>query len=372
MKLLLFLLHLLSFFFSYTQLQQSIAYKLATMPLKKDANAGTISSTPDSTATIQVPATQVPPMTQEQNNLLFELTRRKFEAELAAAEVEARLRRELIVKESEACVAVAVAAASAVAAGAKAWMSTAEEDDITSEVLPKVTSITLRFVGLPKEEIVKIFQNKFKPINLYCLRFDALQDHDRISIEDGILRLRKMSVTYKDFEKSFYDVLADAFHNYTTIFVSLFSKEALDLNTALAEFYSNVYKLFTVYKWRDAVLPMVFEAHTYIVSQQPTDPSKWVIPKKFQGRFCTPKTMIRMSSIIRAGGAGGSKKRRSRSFVEGRRVKSSWSNNPSISCNLFNKGGYGLSPCNKAYMCKECGSRDHELSECMAKQNKKS
>lgn len=80
-------------------------------------------------------------MTQEQNKLLFELTRRKLEAELAAAEVESRLRRELMIKESEARVAAAVAAASAAAASTTAWAqartSTAEEDDITGEVPPR-------------------------------------------------------------------------------------------------------------------------------------------------------------------------------------------------------------------------------------------
>ncbi len=196
MKLFLLLLHLLSLFFLHTPMQQSIAYKLAAMPLRKDPNAGITSSTPNSTATIQVPATQVPPMTQEQNKLLFELIRRKLKAELAAAQVEARFKRKLMVKESKARVAAAVAAASTTA-GAQVRMSTAEEDDITSEVPSEVTSITLRFAGLPQEEIIRIFLNKFKPINLYrlCqirgLRFDALQDHDRIGIEDGLLRLRK-------------------------------------------------------------------------------------------------------------------------------------------------------------------------------------
>ena len=108
-------------------------------------------------------------------------------------------------------------------------------------------SITLRFAGLPKEEIVRIFQNKFKPINLYRLRhmrglrFDSLHDQDRIGIEDGMLKLRKTSGTYKDFGKSFYEVWADAFHNYTTILVSLFGREVPDLHSALAEFYTNIY-----------------------------------------------------------------------------------------------------------------------------------
>lgn len=42
-----------------------------------------------------------------------------------------------------------------------------EEDDILGEVPPEVKNIILRFAGLPQEEIVRIFQNKFKPINLY-------------------------------------------------------------------------------------------------------------------------------------------------------------------------------------------------------------
>lgn len=56
-------------------------------------------------------------MTQEQTGLIFELTRRKLEAELAAAEEESKLRWELMVKESEARVAAAVAAATASASG---------------------------------------------------------------------------------------------------------------------------------------------------------------------------------------------------------------------------------------------------------------
>ncbi len=295
-------------------------------------------------------------MTQEQNELHFELTRRKLKAELAAAEVEARLSKKLMIKEFESRVAAAVAAASASAAaalaaaasttaGANAPMLKAEENDITGEVPPEVTSITLRFAGLLQKEIVRIFQNQFKPINFYRLRhirrlpFDALHDHNLIGIENGILRLRKMSGTYKDFGNSFYDVLADAFHNYTTILVFLFSKGALNLHTARAEFYSNVYKPSTVYERQDAVLSMAIEANTYIVSQQRIDLSKWVIPEKFQGRFCTPKTMIEMGSIIRDGGAEGSKRRGSRSPAGGCRVRSSGSNNVSISCKLFNKGG---------------------------------
>ncbi len=227
-------------------------------------------------------------MTQEQKELFFELTRHKLEAKLVVAEVKAKLRRKLMVKESEVRVAAAVATVSASAAasasataasasaistteGAQARMSTVEEDDITDEVPLKVTSITLRFAGLPQEEIVRIFQNKFKPINFYhlChmrrLQFDPLQNYDRIGIEDGMLRLRKTSGIYKDFGKFFYEVWADVFQNYTNIFDFLFSKKASDLHTTFLEFYSNIYELSLVYEWQNAVFLIAIEAYTYIV-----------------------------------------------------------------------------------------------------------
>ncbi len=213
-------------------------------------------------------------MTPEQTDLIFELSRRKLEAEMAAAEVESGLRQKMMVKESE------VRFAASVAAVPTRRPMTDKEDNITGEVLIEVMSITLRFSGLLQEETVRIFQNKFKSINPYRLRhmrglrFDSLYDQDCISIEDGRLKLRKTSGAYKDFGKSFYEVWADAFHNYTTILVSVFGREVLDFHSALAEFYTNIYELSTVYKWQEAVLPMAIEAHTFIVAKQPIDPSK--------------------------------------------------------------------------------------------------
>ncbi len=188
-------------------------------------------------------------MTPEQTDLIFELTHRKLEAKMAVVEVKVRLRQELMIKESEArVVASVVAASAATTAAAPAHRPMADkEDDITVEVPIEVMSITFRFAGLPKEEIVRIFQNKFKPINLYRLphtlglQFNSLHDWDRIGIKDGMLKLRKTSRTYKDFSKSFYKAWVDAFHNNTTILVSLFGREVPNLHSALAEFYTNIY-----------------------------------------------------------------------------------------------------------------------------------
>lgn len=128
-------------------------------------------STPNLSSFIQVLSI----ITPKQINQIFGLTRWKLEAELAATEDEARLRQELIVKESDARVvaattsAVAATATATAAAKPQRRILMTEEDDITDEVPPKVMSITLCFAGLPQEEIVRIFHNKFKPINLYQL-----------------------------------------------------------------------------------------------------------------------------------------------------------------------------------------------------------
>lgn len=72
----------------------------------------------------------------------------------------------------------------------------------------EVQALSIRFAGLPQEEIVKIFHNKFKPINFYRLRhmrgpcYETYHDQDRIGIEYGILRLKGNAWTYKDFDKS--------------------------------------------------------------------------------------------------------------------------------------------------------------------------
>ena len=179
-------------------------------PAMRNQNANSNASTPESKATIQEPSTMTPGLT----DLIFELTCRNLEAEMSGAEVEARLRRELIVKESEVRVMASLTAASAAtttAAPARRPIAD-EEDDITDEFTTEFMSITLQFAGLLQEEIVRIFQNKFKSINQYCLcqmrrlRKYCLHDQDCIGIEDGILKLPKTSGTYKDFGKSFYKV----------------------------------------------------------------------------------------------------------------------------------------------------------------------
>ncbi len=78
--------------------------------------------------------------------------------------------------------------------------------------------------------------------------------------------------------------------------------------------------------------------------------------------------MIGMGSIMGAG----AKRKRSRSPVGARRGNSLGSNNLSIGCELFDKSGCDWPPCNRDHKCKGYGSRDHGLTECMAKGKKRS
>lgn len=92
-------------------------------------NQAAASSTPDSSATLQVPSS----MTQEQNEQILELMRRKLEREMAAVDAEAELKRELMKKESDARIAASAAsasAASAATAAAPQRRTMSEEDDI--------------------------------------------------------------------------------------------------------------------------------------------------------------------------------------------------------------------------------------------------
>ena len=189
--------------------------------------------------------------------------------------------------------------------------------------------------------------------------FDTFQDQERIGIEDGMLRLRKTSGTYKNFSKTFHEVWSEAFHNFTTILFSLFGKEAPDFHTAPEEFFSNIYKLSTVYEWQNAVLPMAIEAHSYIVAKPLKDRLRWVFSAKFQSTFCTARTLIGMRATITD-----NKRKISRS-PPGRRVKfSRRSNNPSVTFDLFYKRDCNWASYERPHKCKECGLKDHGLLGC--------
>lgn len=99
------------------------------------------------------------------------------------------------------------------------------------------------------------------------------------------------------------------------------------------------------------------DAHTHIIAQKLADPAKWVIPDKFQARFCTPRITIGNVAVMRAS----RKRKRSRSSPSRRVGKSpGGENNLSVTCELLNKGTCGWAHCERASKFKGCGLKVHD------------
>ncbi len=193
------------------------------------------------------------------------------------------------------------------------------------------------------------------------LSFEAYKDEEQIGIEDGMLKLRKTSGSYKDYSHSFYKVWSEAFINYTSILVSLFGATVPHFQATLTQFYGLMLQLSKVYDWKEALFPMAIEVHSHIVTQQPIGPKQWVILLEFQGRICTPMTVIGMNSLL-----GSTKQKRSNSppARRGRKQTGSTTNNPLVVCDLFNKGSCAWVGCERAHKCKGCGNKEYGLGNC--------
>lgn len=309
-------------------------------------------------------------LTKKQNQQLFKIYLRNAEQERTAAAVKARVEVECLQRESDARIAAANAAPLRRSAPAAPRVQPDRKDDIIDEIPLEVKNTTLKFAGLPQEEIANIYHNKFRPINLYRLRhvqslnYERSQNQERIGIEDRMSRLKERSGLYRTFGKSFYDVWSESFTNYSLIMASLFGPTSPNLHFALIRFYGDVLQLSKVYDWHEALLPMAIQLHSYIAAKGPSDPANWTIPPGFQGRFCTPMTLIGMSSLINS---GQTKRKRSTS-PPSRRVErqplGGDTNNPLFACNSFNKGVCGWANCKRVHKCKRCGSKEHGQKSC--------
>lgn len=119
-------------------------------------------------------------------------------------------------------------------------------------------------------------------MNLYKLYLIKGQDnlyHDQIHIDKSILKMRKVTGSYKDYGST-NTLWSEAFLNYTIILIAFFEPTISTLYLVLASFYSEIIELSTIYKWQGRVLPLALDFHTHIVESQPTNPSRWAIPAK--------------------------------------------------------------------------------------------
>lgn len=149
--------------------------------------------------------------TEDQNTLLFNIALEKAESDLAHGKL--RDAAEL-----------AAMGAAAIAVRPKTSAPTLDEDEYTGEIPNEVKLLASQFAGLPQGEIAKIFANKFRPMNLHKLRHmrgcdDMYRDH--VSIEEGTLKMRKVTCSYKDYGQD--NVLwSQVCLNYTMILMELF------------------------------------------------------------------------------------------------------------------------------------------------------
>lgn len=153
-------------------------------------------------------------------------------------------------------------------------------DVIKGEVPPEVTNICLSFAGLPQEEIVRIFHNRFKAINLYRLqhmrelRYEAFQDQERISIENRMLNIQRI---WKELPRGLEDGIYQL-HRHPGIAVR---QRSPSLHTVLTQFYGNILQLSKAYEWQEAVLPMAIEVHTHIMVMKSPSRSGRILKKAY-------------------------------------------------------------------------------------------
>lgn len=170
----------------------------------------------------------------------------------------------------------------------------AAEDEMPKEV----QNLADQLMGIPQREIEKIFRNKFRPMNLYELRFikgrEDMYQYE-IYVENRVVKVRREAGSFKDYGED-SEIWSEAFLNYAVILVALFGVSNPTLHFALYSFHRDVIDLSKIYQWQGSVLPMALDFHTHIVQGDPADPGRWEIPARWQARYCNPLTVLRANS----------------------------------------------------------------------------
>ena len=217
------------------------------------------------------------------------------------------------------------------------------------------------FSGLPEEEIVKIFKNKFKPINLYNLRhlygFQDTWEEDNIVVKNGSLQLRKTMGTYKDFGRFINKFWSEAFLNYMLVVNILFGTP--ELSVALLLFYRQIRTLAQSYDWLKDVFPLALEWYKHIVIYSSFDPSHKKIAHNYQVSYCNN---ITVRSLQLLGGV-----KRQRSISPSSHNKKRTLNNGSSICKGFNREGCIWKPYCRAHKYQKYNSKDHGAKNCQKK-----
>ena len=146
--------------------------------------------------------------------------------------------------------------------------------------------------------------------------------------------------------------------------ISLFGAIAPCLQSALTLFYGLVLQLSRIYDWKKVLFPLAVKVYLYIITQKLSDPKQWIIPPKFQERFCTPTTVISMNLLL---GSLAKKKRLKSPNRRSTKTTGSSTSNLVVVYNAFNKSSCTWRGCKKLHKCKGCGSREHRVGNCTKK-----
>ena len=358
----------------YEATRGSVALENSQNQRALSANQEDIIMVPATQQNPAVPATQLDPRLDEQNVELGHLTReersarfaleqRKMEAELAAvqartaaevAAIEARTAREQ--EESQARIA-AMRTEPATAGAAAAPTQENEEDSLTGEISPAALLVANKYPGLPKEEIARIFTNKFRLQNLYKLRhLQGREDKDQeenIFIKDGRMKLKRASENLRDFGAS-PAIWSESFLNYSSILVNFFGAPFPLLFYVLLKFHDQILKLSQIYEWQNAVLPLAIDFHTSITTANHTDVEAWAdLSQTWIYQYCTATHTLKGPGI-------GSNKQAATTNLEGPTAKKGTGE----ICRNFNTKGCTFTKCVREHKCTECNSKDHGAKEC--------
>lgn len=163
-----------------------------------------------------------------------------------------------------------------------------------------------------------------------------------------MLRFKKTSWTFKDFGKFFYKLWSKNFFNYTSIMVLLFALNTAQLNVAFNVLYDTIFQMFQVYKWQQAILLLAIKAYTHILSLMSLDSTMWEIHNAFESWFCNPLIVLGSANLS-------APDKQKWSYVPlTRRVAKALgglSNNPSITCKVFNKCLHSWANCKRVHKC---------------------
>ena len=155
----------------------------------------------------------------EQIDALFAIARQKAELELQAATAKA------CHNEEENLARIAAIRTPIVPTG----LTRTKEDEevLIGEISPIIFFVAGRYLDSPKAEIAQIYENRFKPENLY--KFYHLKGHEdkdrdeNITLEHNQMKIKKVTGTLRDFGNTI-DIWSDGFLNYSMVMVDFFRR----------------------------------------------------------------------------------------------------------------------------------------------------